>query len=117
MIRISTNYYGLSASENPNATKGVHLAQSEYGWEFLLQGNPRKGITGIHSWLRQLDDFAVITDEYGRQIDLDDFLEQIEDRITLMKAGKLRDRLTVRNPGERTEYRSGGAAFEDREFS
>ena len=34
--------------------------------------------TDIRSWLRQLDDAAYIKDEYGREYDVDSFLEAVE---------------------------------------
>lgn len=111
-----TNYYGFFAGEDPADDEGVHLCQSAVGWEFLLQARPEDGVNDIHDWMRSLDEFDAIYDEYGVEISIDDLLEAIESRIALMKAGKLRSRFEW---GHDQEFRSGGvnsAAFASYHF-
>jgi hypothetical protein len=121
---MSTNYYGYYKGEDPAKDEGIHLCQSAAGWEFLLQADPSEGITDIRSWLRQLDTFERICNEYGREISIDDLLEAIESRLELMNEGKLLNRLdhngrsgfhdySVRSK----QFRSGGAAFASYSFS
>jgi len=55
-----------------------HLGQRAGGWQFLFRAYPDIGIRDIWSWLRQLDNAEWIKDEYGREYDVDDFLETVE---------------------------------------
>lgn len=114
---MSKNYYGFFANDDPARDEGVHLCQSAAGWEFLLQARSEDGVTDIHSWLRSLDEFYVICDEYGREIGIDNLLEAIESRIELMEAGKLKNQFDSPTPPGYYEFRSGGAAFADYHFS
>lgn len=73
---MSTNFYGIDKSEYGNVE--THLGQRAGGWEFLFQGDRSRGITGIQSWLRQLETFDEIRDEYERVYTIDEFLEAVE---------------------------------------
>jgi hypothetical protein len=113
---MSTNFYGYRAGESHVHDRGVHLAQSAIGWEMLLQARPEDGITDIHSWLRQLDTFEVIRDEYGRELSVDELLEWVENRL-----GR-KNRITDSSMSDYRQYtrqmfRSGGAAFASYRFS
>lgn len=109
---MSTNYYGFLDSEDPKVEEGMHLCQSAVGWEMLLQASDT--VTDKDSWLAQLDTFATIRDEYGREIQRNELIEMIEARLENRKRG-----MDVRTPhwlmGK--EFRSGGWAFASYRFS
>jgi hypothetical protein len=121
---MSVNYYGYYAGQDPAVDEGVHLCQSAIGCEMLLQALPEDGITDIRTWLRQLGTFESIRNEYGEEVTIDELLEWIENRLALMKRGKLKARFSgpdhARFSSSWTrvrEFRSGGAAFASYHFS
>jgi hypothetical protein len=76
---VSTNFYGCKDGAES------HLGQSAAGWEFLFHADTARGITGIQPWLRQLETFDSVKDEYGRDIAVDDLLEWVENRRELKR--------------------------------
>jgi hypothetical protein len=79
---MGANFYGYRRSTDlvTVTEEKVHLGLSSMGWQFLFQADRDRGITGIQSWLRQLDGFFLITDEYGAPYSADEFLEYVEAR-------------------------------------
>jgi len=117
---MSTVYYGYNTDEVYD--RRTLLGQSAGGWEFLFRGNRAEGIIGIQTWLRQLDTFAFIQDEYSHELDIDDFLELVESWLPMVDGD---DKLIRRDDARfrhyhpnlsKQQWRDQGCFFADYEF-
>lgn len=80
-LRVGTNFYTDAdpTCDNPEHTERLHVGLSSFGWKFLFQGYPDRGLTSWTAW-RVFLAGREIRDENGRTLTLDEFTERVENR-------------------------------------
>ena len=82
---MGTNYYaaGEATCNNPSHTPQLHVGKSSGGWKFGFHGIPdhEPPLTSWRAW-REFLAGRVITDEYDREVPLDEFVNVVEKRYT-----------------------------------
>lgn len=81
---MGTNYYTETpacevACEHCSEKRELHIGKSSGGWKFGFQGHPDLGLISWVAWQKFLAD-RPITDEYGRELSLDELRQVVEDR-------------------------------------
>jgi hypothetical protein len=84
-IKMGTNYYHrTNCCDKCDRFDERHIGKSSAGWQFNFQGY--EDIKSYEAWLRllwkstKIDKTGKIFDEYGKEIDLDDFVRMVSNK-------------------------------------
>lgn len=109
---MGTNYYAVKVK--PSLDRAIHIGKSSYGWLFLFHDCEYfHTYPQVKTWLHEnvtLKKEYVLMDEYDREVDVEDFIELVQQ--------KQNDKNSKNNP-DNFEYAKNidGYRFEDGEFS
>lgn len=72
---MGTNYYAVP-------TRGaIHIGKSSIGWAFAFRDQPEwHSFRELKQWLKKHQGDYLIIDEYDRVVDLQDFIEMVEQK-------------------------------------
>jgi len=82
---MGTNYYmKYNLCDKCGRFDKIHLGKASAGWRFMLQYNEGKYYKNwqeMKEWLKKMiDDGAVIKNEYGEEVSLDEFINIVESK-------------------------------------
>lgn len=82
---MGTNYYmKFNLCDKCGRFDEIHLGKASCGWRFMLQYNDGKYYKTwkeMKEWLKdQIEKGAVIRNEYGEEVSLDEFIEIVESK-------------------------------------
>lgn len=81
---MSTNYYALIKEKCPccgGDNKSIHIGKSSVGWKFHMKSYNSPKLQSLEDWIAYLaSNNTKITNEYGEQITLTDFLRVVISR-------------------------------------